>query len=270
MPDAERSLFRMMPVSFTNELLGPAWDTKMAQRRDARFINSAMMATLGGALVSDGLADGRVVSGVGGQYNFVAQAPRAAGRTIDHRGARDAREWQRTRIQHPLELRPRDNPAPPAGRRADRVRYRRDSRQERCRSGGRYAGHCRFAIPARAARRGAARRKTACESSHRGREPAQSAGSARAGIDAASRGGAFQRPALRHRPEPRGSQARAGAAWPEVALGNLGGKLGIAASFARPLPHDAAATSLFERMGVAKPRGFRERLMRRLVAAAIR
>ena len=33
-----------------------------------------MMATLGGALVSDGLADGRVVSGVGGQYNFVAQA----------------------------------------------------------------------------------------------------------------------------------------------------------------------------------------------------
>ena len=74
MPDAERSLFRMMPVSFTNELLGPAWETKMAQRRDARFINTAMMATLGGALVSDGLADGRVVSGVGGQYNFVAQA----------------------------------------------------------------------------------------------------------------------------------------------------------------------------------------------------
>ena len=74
MPDAERALFRMMPVSFTNELLGPDWESKIAQRRDARFFNSAMMATLGGAVVSDGLADGRVVSGVGGQFNFVAQA----------------------------------------------------------------------------------------------------------------------------------------------------------------------------------------------------
>lgn len=44
------------------------------QRRDARFLNSAMIATVSGAVVSDGLADGRVVSGVGGQYNFVAQA----------------------------------------------------------------------------------------------------------------------------------------------------------------------------------------------------
>jgi hypothetical protein len=33
-----------------------------------------MMVTLLGAAVSDGLADGRVVSGVGGQYNFVAMA----------------------------------------------------------------------------------------------------------------------------------------------------------------------------------------------------
>ena len=33
-----------------------------------------MMATLMGAAVSDGLEDGQVVSGVGGQYNFVAQA----------------------------------------------------------------------------------------------------------------------------------------------------------------------------------------------------
>ena len=43
-------------------------------RVDARFVNNAMMATLLGAVVSDGLEDGRVVSGVGGQYNFVAQA----------------------------------------------------------------------------------------------------------------------------------------------------------------------------------------------------
>ena len=71
MPDEERALFRMMPVSFTNELLGPDWEARVAQRRDARFINSAMMATLSGAVVLDGLEDGRVVSGVGGQFNFV-------------------------------------------------------------------------------------------------------------------------------------------------------------------------------------------------------
>jgi len=33
-----------------------------------------MMLTLLGAAVSDALADGRVVSGVGGQYNFVSMA----------------------------------------------------------------------------------------------------------------------------------------------------------------------------------------------------
>jgi hypothetical protein len=63
----------MMPVSFTNELYGDE-ATKRAARVDARFINSTMMATLLGAAVSDGLDDGQVVSGVGGQYNFVAQA----------------------------------------------------------------------------------------------------------------------------------------------------------------------------------------------------
>ena len=44
------------------------------QRRDARFFNSCMMATALGAAVSDGLADGEVVSGVGGQYDFVSMA----------------------------------------------------------------------------------------------------------------------------------------------------------------------------------------------------
>ena len=46
----------------------------MAQRSHARFVNTTMMLTTLGAAVSDGLADGRVVSGVGGQYNFVAMA----------------------------------------------------------------------------------------------------------------------------------------------------------------------------------------------------
>jgi hypothetical protein len=49
------------------------------QRRDARFFNICMMATALGAAVSDGLEDGQVVSGVGGQYNFVAMAHAVAG-----------------------------------------------------------------------------------------------------------------------------------------------------------------------------------------------
>ena len=64
---------QMMPVSFTNELYGDE-DLKRRARIDARFVNNAMMATLMGAAVSDGLENGQVVSGVGGQYNFVAQA----------------------------------------------------------------------------------------------------------------------------------------------------------------------------------------------------
>lgn len=64
---------QMMPVSFTNQLYGDE-PSKRRARVDARFVNNAMMATLMGAAVSDGLNDGEVVSGVGGQYNFVAQA----------------------------------------------------------------------------------------------------------------------------------------------------------------------------------------------------
>jgi acyl-CoA hydrolase len=64
---------QMMPVSFTNELYGDEASKRRA-RVDARFINNAMMATLMGSVISDGLEDGQVISGVGGQYNFVAQA----------------------------------------------------------------------------------------------------------------------------------------------------------------------------------------------------
>jgi hypothetical protein len=64
---------QMVPVSFTNELYGDE-DLKRRARIGARFVNNAMMATLMGAAISDGLENGQVVSGVGGQYNFVAQA----------------------------------------------------------------------------------------------------------------------------------------------------------------------------------------------------
>lgn len=72
MPDADLDRLHMRAVSFTNEL--GCDENRRRARTKARFINSTMMATLLGAVVSDGLEDGRVVSGVGGQYNFVAQA----------------------------------------------------------------------------------------------------------------------------------------------------------------------------------------------------
>ena len=73
MPEAELAKLRMTAVSFVNELYGDE-AAKRRARVKARFINNAMMATLLGAVVSDALEDGQVVSGVGGQYNFVAQA----------------------------------------------------------------------------------------------------------------------------------------------------------------------------------------------------
>jgi len=73
MPPEQLARIQMKPVSFTNQLYGDE-DSKRRARVDARFVNNAMMATLMGAAISDGLEDGQVVSGVGGQYNFVAQA----------------------------------------------------------------------------------------------------------------------------------------------------------------------------------------------------
>jgi acyl-CoA hydrolase len=64
----------MRRVSEVNELYGGRESLERVQRHDSRFFNTCMMATALGAAVSDALADGRVVSGVGGQYNFVAMA----------------------------------------------------------------------------------------------------------------------------------------------------------------------------------------------------
>jgi acyl-CoA hydrolase len=72
MPKAALEKFRMSAVSYVNELYGDE-AAKRRARVKARFVNGAMMATLLGAIVSDGLENGQVVSGVGGQYNFVAQ-----------------------------------------------------------------------------------------------------------------------------------------------------------------------------------------------------
>src|SRR5256886_17256318 len=73
MTPAQLARIQMMAVSFPNELYGDE-AAKRRARVDARFVNNAMMATLLGSAISDGLGNGQVVRGVGGQYNFVAQA----------------------------------------------------------------------------------------------------------------------------------------------------------------------------------------------------
>lgn len=72
--DEDRDGLDMTRVSDVNQLYGGREQLDALQRRGARFFNICMMATLLGAVVSDALEDGRVVSGVGGQYNFVAMA----------------------------------------------------------------------------------------------------------------------------------------------------------------------------------------------------
>lgn len=70
---AQRQLIDMTNIGFVNHLYGHE-ELKREHRQHARFINTAFTVTLMGAIVSDQLENGRVVSGVGGQYNFVAQA----------------------------------------------------------------------------------------------------------------------------------------------------------------------------------------------------
>jgi len=63
----------MCAIAKTNSL---CWSHELAtlQRPKARFVNAAMMATLTGSIISDGLPDWREVSGVGGQADFAHMA----------------------------------------------------------------------------------------------------------------------------------------------------------------------------------------------------
>lgn len=69
--ESARRKIRMTRISEVNTLFGDE-AAKRRARCKARFINETMIVTLLGAAASDGLEDGRVVSGVGGQFDFVA------------------------------------------------------------------------------------------------------------------------------------------------------------------------------------------------------
>jgi acyl-CoA hydrolase len=269
MPDAERALFRMMPVSFTNELLGPEWEAKIGQRRDARFINSAMMATLGGALVSDGLADGRVVSGVGGQYNFVAQAHALPGgrSIIALRATRTAGGTTESNVRYayghvtiPRHLR-------------DLVITEYGVADLRGRSDAEVAAamlaiaDSRFqpALLADARRAGKLPAGYRIPDAHRRNRPE----ALEAAFAPHRAQGRFV--ALPYGTDLSAEELKLGAALRglKTRSATLAGRLAIAAALARPLPRDAGSRALFTRMGLARPRGLRERLLRRIVAAAL-
>ena len=111
--DDERNALHMTRISYVNQLYGDE-PLKCEQRQHARFINTLFTATALGAGVSDQLDDGRVLSGVGGQYNFVSQAHELAGarsilllRSWRERGSEAASNivWQYAHATIPRHLR---------------------------------------------------------------------------------------------------------------------------------------------------------------------
>ncbi|MBT4761125.1 MAG: hypothetical protein HOO06_05445 [Bdellovibrionaceae bacterium] len=73
LPIEQRKLIRMKRISQINHLYGHETIDRL-QRKNGRFINTCMKVTLNGSVSSDALDDGTQISGVGGQYNFVAMA----------------------------------------------------------------------------------------------------------------------------------------------------------------------------------------------------
>ena len=113
MDDELRRKMGMMSVQFTNQLYRHE-ELNRLQRLDARFVNTAMMATVSGGIVADGLDDNRVVSGVGGQFNFVNMAHELeGGRSIimvratraSHGEVESNIEWNYGHITIPRHLR---------------------------------------------------------------------------------------------------------------------------------------------------------------------
>jgi len=78
LPEAMRDLIDMNSVAEVNRVY-THYTLEHLQRRDARFLNVTLKVSLLGAAVSDQLADGKVLSGVGGQSDFVNVAHQLPG-----------------------------------------------------------------------------------------------------------------------------------------------------------------------------------------------
>lgn len=113
MSEAQKKSISMRSISEINQLYGDEFNRR-AKMKNARFVNSCMKASLLGDISSDALDSGLTVSGVGGQYNFVAMAHELVGgravmvmRSTRHQGQRIVSniEWKLTNITIPRHLR---------------------------------------------------------------------------------------------------------------------------------------------------------------------
>lgn len=111
----EASGLRMTRVSKVNDLFDENEMLLRRQRRNARFFNTTMQVTVLGEAMSETLPDGQVVSGVGGQYNFVAMSRELQGgrsilmlrsTRIDSKGRRVSNiVWEPGHVTIPRHLR---------------------------------------------------------------------------------------------------------------------------------------------------------------------
>jgi acyl-CoA hydrolase len=257
----------MTRVSDINQLYGGRETLDALQRRDARFFNTCMMATLLGAAVSDTLEDGQVVSGVGGQYNFVAMAHALAGgrsilllratRTSGGR-LRSNIVWNYAQATIPRHL--RDIYVTEYG-----VADLRGKSDEDCIVAMLGIADARFidALAAQAKAAGKLRRNFVVPEAWRRNTPASLAAALAPHRERFPRfpfGSDFDAVELRLLPALQRLQALTSS------------KLRLAVFAIGSLLHGAGREQdlpLLERLGLARPRGLPERLLRRLVARAL-
>jgi acyl-CoA hydrolase len=265
--DEERERILMTSVTRVNDLFGEEANARR-QRQHARFINICMMATLSGAAVSDGLDDGRVVSGVGGQYNFVAMAHELEGArsVLLLRSTREAPEGPRSNVVFnyghatiPRHL--RDIVVTEYGV-AD-LRGRTDAETAAAMIA---IADARFQPElARAAiASGKLPRDWQVPESSRGNTPAGLAVrlrplAARGTLPAFPLGTDFDEAEQRLIPA---------LAWLKGSTGSWRSRLALAAAACTTAP-EARDAAIYDRLGLGAPRGWREIAMRRLVAAGL-
>jgi acyl-CoA hydrolase len=261
--------FSMTRVSDINQLSGGRESLEALQRRGARFFNTCMMATALGAAVSDALEDGRVVSGVGGQYNFVAMAHALGdGRSVlllrscrvGASGARSNIVWSYGHTTIPRHL--RDVFVTEYG-----IADLRGKSDEECALAMLAITDARFldGLVAQAKRAGKLRATFSVPDRWRQNTPARLQEALRPfqarGLFADFPfGSEFTVEEQRLLPALQWLKRRSGGPAAKAAL------LGRALLADRALPEDESALG---RMGVARPRGVGERLLRRLVALGL-
>jgi len=228
-----------------------------------------MMVTLLGAAISDTLADGRVVSGVGGQYNFVAMAHALPGArsivcvraTRTQRGRTTSNIlWSEGNETIPRHL--RDIVVTEYG-----VADLRGRTDEECITALLNICDTRFQEPllARARAAGKLRADYRIPDACRENFPARLE---RALAPQRSGGYFSEYPFGTDLTQEEIALARA-LGFLERHTGNAWARLGmLAAALTRARPRAVHAAAL-QRMGLAQPRGFNERMQRRLVALAL-